>query len=92
MKKSELIDQLGKRKNSLTHYQAETVVNVIFNSMAEALKDGDNIEIRGLGSFAIREHNSYVSRNPKSGDPIEVPVKKSIYFKAGKEIRERVDH
>ena len=92
MKKSELIAQFGKSKNSLTHYQAETVVNVIFNSMAEALQEEDKIEIRGLGSFTIREHNSYVARNPKSGDPIKVPVKKSIHFKAGKDLRKRVDN
>ena len=92
MKKSELIAQFGKNKNSLTHYQAETVVNVIFNSMAEALKDGGNIEIRGLGSFSIRERKARISRNPKTGKAIEISIKKSIYFKAGKEIRERVNN
>jgi len=92
MTKRELIERLCGTGNSLTRHQAESVVNVIFDSMIQALQDGEKIEIRGLGSFTIRERNARVARNPKTGDTVEIPAKKMPFFKTGKELRERVDN
>ena len=89
MNRSELIESLAERKN-LTMKKAEAVVTTIFSAMAEALGDGERIEIRGFGSFVIREYPSYTGRNPKTGEPIEVQPKKLPFFKVGKEIRERL--
>ena len=89
MNKSELIEQLAATKN-LSIKRAEEVVNMIFGSMTEALVEGDRIEIRGLGSFVIKDYGTYTGRNPKTGDPITVSPKKLPFFKVGKELKERV--
>jgi len=89
MNKSELIEQLAVSKD-ISNKRAEEVVNMIFSSMTEALATGDRIEIRGLGSFVIKDYESYTGRNPKTGDPITVKPKKLPFFKVGKELKERV--
>lgn len=89
MNKSELIDQLAVTKN-ITAKRAEEIVNLIFSSMTEALVEGDRIEIRGLGSFVVKDYGTYVGRNPKTGEPITVSPKKLPFFKVGKELKERV--
>ena len=66
-------------------------VNSIFDSISEALVDGDRVEIRGFGSFTVRERDSRDARNPKSGELVKIPAKKTPFFKTGKELRERVD-
>lgn len=90
MNKSELVDALANSKN-LTFKKAEEIVNIIFDEMSEALVRGDRIEIRGLGSFVVKDYKSYVGRNPKSGEAIHVNPKKLPFFKVGKELRERVN-
>jgi integration host factor subunit beta len=92
MTKSELVERLCGAEVSLTRHQAESVVNGIFDSMIRALQDGEKIEIRGLGSFTIRERKARVARNPKTGDAVEIPAKKIPFFKTGKELRNRVDN
>ena len=92
MTKSELIERLCGADSSLTRHQAESVVNCIFDSMVQALQDGEKIEIRGLGSFTIRERKAREARNPKTGDTVEISSKKIPFFKTGKELRERVDN
>ena len=92
MTKSELIERLCRAEGSLSRQQAESVVNAIFDSMVQALQDGEKIEIRGLGSFTIRERKAREARNPKTGDAVEIPAKKMPFFKTGKELRERVDN
>lgn len=89
MNRSELIEVLANRRR-LTLKKAEDVVTTVFSAMSEALCEGDRIEIRGFGSFVIREYRSYTGRNPKTGDPIGVKPKKLPFFKVGKEIRERL--
>lgn len=89
MNKSELIEQLAVSKD-ISNKRAEEVVNMIFSSMTEALATGDRIEIRGLGSFVIKDYESYTGRNPKTGEPITVKPKKLPFFKVGKELKERV--
>jgi integration host factor subunit beta len=89
MNKSELIEQLAVTKN-LSIKRAEEVVNMVFSSMTEALVEGDRIEIRGLGSFVVKDYGTYTGRNPKTGEQITVEPKKLPFFKVGKELKERV--
>ncbi len=90
MTKSELIEQLAQRSD-LPKKRAEDAVNCIFDTLAAALADGDRIEIRGFGSFSLKEHRAYVGRNPKTGEEVPVERKHSIHFKVGKQLRELVD-
>ena len=64
------------------------MVNTVFESIVESLRDGDKIELRGFGSFRIRHRGSRVGRNPKTGDQVYVPPKRIPYFKPGKDLRE----
>ena len=91
MNKSELIEALSLEKD-LTHKRAEHIINLIFNSMAEELSNDGRIEIRGFGSFVVKEYKAYTGRNPKTGETIHVKDKKLPFFKVGKELRERVDN
>lgn len=90
MNKSDLIEALAKEAN-LPHRKAEEIVNVVFQTMTQSLSADDRIEIRGFGSFEVREYGGYVGRNPKTGDKITVAGKRLPFFKAGKELRTRVD-
>lgn len=89
MNKSELIEQLAITKN-ISNKRAEEIVNFVFTSMTEALTAGDRIEIRGLGSFVVKDYDTYIGRNPKTGEPITVSPKKLPFFKVGKELKERI--
>ncbi len=90
MTKSELIEVLAQEAN-LTKGRAELVVNTIFDAMVEALQRSEGIEIRGFGSFTVRQYKSYEGRNPRTGEPVHVPPKRLPFFKVGKELRERVN-
>ena len=90
MNKSELVEALSLRKN-LTYKKSEQIVNLVFDSMSDALINDDRIEIRGFGSFMVKDYKAYMGRNPKTGEVIEVKPKKLPFFKVGKELRERVD-
>ncbi len=90
MNKSELIEVVAER-GRMTKKKAEDVVNLIFDSMVDAMKEGDRIEIRGFGSFVVKEYGSYTGRNPRTGESIKVSPKKLPFFKVGKELKERVD-
>jgi len=90
MNKSELVQIMADRAK-ITRKRAEAVVNLIFNSMTEALVQGDRIEIRGFGSFTTKSYEAYTGRNPRTGETIHVPPKKLPFFKVGKELMERVD-
>ncbi|MGM0415369.1 MAG: HU family DNA-binding protein [Thermodesulfobacteriota bacterium] len=90
MNKSELVEALSLEKD-LTHKRAEQIVNLIFNSMAEELSNDGRIEIRGFGSFIVKDYKAYTGRNPKTGETIQVEDKKLPFFKVGKELRERVN-
>ena len=91
MTKSDLITLLATKEN-LTEVNATRIVNLIFDGFKDTLVKGDRIEIRGFGSFAIREYNTYTGRNPKTGKEVEVKPKRLPYFKVGKELKERIDH
>jgi len=90
MNKSELVENLANEKN-LTYKKSEEIVNLIFDSMAETLIKGGRIEIRGFGSFVVKDYKAYMGRNPKTGEVIQVYPKKLPFFKVGKELRERVN-
>jgi integration host factor subunit beta len=90
MNKSGLIESLSK-KEGLTEKRAIDVVNLIFKGFTDELKQGGRIEIRGLGSFVVRDYEAYTGRNPKTGKNIKVASKKLPFFKVGKELKERVD-
>ena len=91
MTKSELIDAIAARGN-LTKARAELVVNCVFDSMTEALERGERIEIRGFGSFTVRPYRPYSGRNPRTGEPVDVPAKRLPFFKVGKELKELVNN
>lgn len=90
MNKSELVEALAS-ENGLTYKKAEEIVNLIFDSMAVTLSEGGRIEIRGFGSFVVKDYKSYMGRNPKTGEMIKVRPKRLPFFKVGKELRERVN-
>ncbi len=91
MTKSELIGRLALRFPQLVAKDADYAVNMILDAMADTLARGDRIEIRGFGSFALNYRPPRTGRNPKSGDKVLVPAKYVPHFKAGNELRERVD-
>jgi integration host factor subunit beta len=90
MTKAELVDEVA-RVVQLTKKQAETIVNIVFDSIVESLRTGEKIELRGFGSFRLRSRKSRTGRNPKTGEKVEVPSKKIPYFKPGKELKELIN-
>ena len=90
MNKSELVEALANR-NGLTYKKSEEIVNIIFDSMSDTLVSGGRIEIRGFGSFVVKDYQAYMGRNPKTGEVIKVKPKKLPFFKVGKELREKVN-
>jgi integration host factor subunit beta len=90
MNKSDLVEALS-RHAGITVKRAADVVDLIFEDMRKELDEGKRIEIRGFGSFVVKEYGEYTGRNPKTKDKIHVPPKRLPYFKVGKELRQRVD-
>ncbi|MEJ2719136.1 MAG: integration host factor subunit beta [Deltaproteobacteria bacterium] len=90
MNKSDLIVAVAKEAD-LTQRKSEEIVNLVFDTMSRALINGDRIEIRGFGSFMVKQYKGYTGRNPKTGAKIEVNHKRLPFFKTGKELREKVD-
>jgi integration host factor beta subunit len=90
MTKSALINALSRQKN-LSRKDAETVVNTVFEEISMSLEQGRRVELRGFGSFGLKDRRSREGRNPKTGDQVMVEAKRVMFFKAGKELRERVD-
>jgi integration host factor subunit beta len=91
MVKSELIQKLSEKGN-ISKTLAETVVNLIFSSMLQELKEGKSIEIRGFGSFRVRSYKGYTGRNPRTGEKVGVISKKLPFFRVGKELRIRLNN
>ena len=90
MNKLELIRAL-KDTTDLSKSEAAAIVDIFFDEMADELAKGGRVEIRGLWSFHVREYGSYTGRNPKTGELVKIKPKKLPFFKAGKELKERVD-
>ena len=91
MTKRDLIDEVNKRFPHLSRRDSEVIINAIFDSMVDALAQGDRIEIRGFGSFVVKHRRARQGRNPKSGVLVSVAAKRVPFFKVGKELRLRVD-
>lgn len=91
MNKLELISALKDRAN-LTKSEAAEVIKLFFDSLSDAFKNGDRVEIRGFCSFHIKKYKSYTGRNPKTGQKVTIPPKRLPFFKCGKELKERVDY
>jgi integration host factor subunit beta len=91
MNKLELIDAV-RAETELTKLETAAVVNLFFNEMANALANGDRVEIRGLCSFYVKKYEPYTGRNPKSRKKVKVKAKKLPFFKPGTELKERVDN
>lgn len=90
MNKLELTEAL-RDTTGLTKPQAKTVVETFFDQIGDALVKGDRVELRGLCSFFVKQYEAYTGRNPKTGEEVMVPPKRMPYFKAGLELRGRVD-
>lgn len=91
MTKSQLVAKLAKRFPHLYLRDLETLVNTVLGEISSGLVQGDRIELRGFGAFSIRKRDPRVARNPKNGDSVTVGERYAIYFRAGKELRERVN-
>src|ERR1043165_8505539 len=85
MTKAELVEDVA-RAAELTKKDAERLVEIVFESIIETLNQGEKIELRGFGSFRVRERGARRGRNPKTGDPVSIPAKRVPYFKPGKEL------
>jgi integration host factor subunit beta len=90
MNKSDLITALSA-KEDLTEKDASRIINHVFDGFTDTLKNGGRMEIRGFGSFTVREYDGYRGRNPKTGEPVAVKPKKGAFFKPGKELKKNVE-
>ena len=90
MNKLELVNEL-KEKTGISKSESAKVVKSFFDSMSEALAEGDRVEIRGFCSFFIKNYKSYNGRNPKTGAQVTIAPKRLPFFKCGKELKERVN-
>ncbi len=90
MTKADLVDEVC-RVTELSRKDSEVVVETIFESIIKALKSGDKLEVRGFGSFRIRERKPRQGRNPKTGEKVNVPEKKVPYFKPSKELKDLIN-
>ena len=90
MTKADLVEEVS-RVTELTRKDSEVIVDQLFDSVIKALKAGDKLEVRGFGSFRVRQRNARVGRNPKTGDKVEVPAKRVPYFKPSKELKDLIN-
>lgn len=92
MLRSELVTRLAEERPHLPQKRVEQAVDVIFEEISAALERGDRVELRGFGAFSVRERNARKGRNPRTGESVEVPAKRVPFFKAGKELRMRINN
>ena len=92
MTKSELIERLVEHQAHMTHRDVELAVKLLLDNMISELADGGRVEIRGFGSFSVHHRPARRGRNPKTGEPVDIPRKFVPHFKPGKELRERVNN
>lgn len=91
MIKSELVAKIAEQHPNLLQRDVEQVVSTIFEEITSAMVAGDRVELRGFGAFSVRDREARQARNPRTGDIVDVPAKKTPYFKAGKELRDRLN-
>ena len=90
MTKADLVERVA-READMTKKDAEQLVEIVFDTIISTLNKGEKIELRGFGSFRLRERDSRKGRNPKTGEAVEIPAKRVAYFKPGKELKEIVN-
>lgn len=91
MTKSDLILRLSRKFPDLIKRDIEKIVNLILNEIAESLKKGGRVEIRGFGAFSVRKREARIARNPKNGKEVSIGERHAIYFRTGKELREKIN-
>ena len=92
MIRSELIQLIAEENPHLYQRDVERIVATVFNEITEALARGDRVELRGFGAFSVKTRDARTGRNPRTGEAVEVPEKTVPFFKAGKELRERMNN
>ncbi len=91
MTKADLVEIVA-READMTKKDVEQLVEIIFDSIVGTLNKGEKIELRGFGSFRVRERNARKGRNPKTGEPVEIPAKRVAYFKPGKDLKDIINN
>ncbi|MGV6802170.1 MAG: integration host factor subunit beta [bacterium] len=91
MIKSELVQKLADENPHLFHRDIERIVNTVFDEISNAMADGDRVELRGFGAFSVKHRDARIGRNPRTGEPVAIEEKWTPFFKAGKEMRERLN-
>ena len=91
MTKSDLIAKLTEKNNFLFQKDIYKIIHVFFDSISEALENGDRVELRGFGAFGVKKRKARIGRNPRSGEPVAIPEKNIPFFKMGKNMRERIN-
>jgi integration host factor subunit beta len=91
MIRSELLQAIAADNPELRPDEVEQVVTIFFDEIGKRLAEGGRVELRGFGAFSTRARDSRIGRNPRTGEPVEVPAKRMPYFKPGKEMRERLN-
>lgn len=92
MIKSELIQRISQKYPHLYHRDVERIINRIFDEITGSLAKGNRIELRGFGAFSVKQRPARLGRNPRTGEPVNVPGKYVPFFKTGKELRERLNN
>lgn len=90
MTKADLVEKVAKEAD-MTKKDAEKLVEIIFESIISTLNEGEKIELRGFGSFRVRERNARKGRNPKTGESVSIPAKRVAYFKPGKDLKDLIN-
>lgn len=91
MIKSELIQKIAEARPHLYHRDVDQAVSTILSTISDALARGDRVELRGFGAFSVKHRDARMARNPRTGEEVPVPEKRAAHFKAGKELRERLN-
>ncbi|MFL5320631.1 MAG: integration host factor subunit beta [Myxococcaceae bacterium] len=91
MTKSQLIELIAERAPRVPRREIERIVNAVFDSMSESLQEGERIEIRGFGSFGVKTRPARQGRNPKTGEQVSVPLRRTPFFTVGKELKDRLN-
>jgi len=91
MIKSELVQKLAEENPNLFHRDVERIVSIVFSEISDALTRGERVELRGFGAFSVKHRPARVGRNPRSGEAVHIEEKFSPFFKAGKELRDRLN-
>lgn len=91
MIKSELVQKLAEENPNLFHRDIEKIVSVVFQEISDSLARGERVELRGFGAFSVKRRPPRVGRNPRSGEPVRIEAKAAPFFKAGKELRDRLN-